>query len=137
MVNVNGIFYFCREVLPYMLDKNYGRIVNIASISGKEGNAGMAAYSASKAAVIGLTKVIAKDYAETGITCNSVAPAVIKTAMVASLPPEQVKYMVDKIPMKRTGTIEEISSLVAFIASKEASFTTGFCFDASGGRATY
>lgn len=105
-----------------MLKKNYGRIVNIASISGKEGNAGMLAYSSSKAAVIGLTKVIGKEYATTGITCNAVAPAVVKTEMVAALPKEQVKYMTDKIPMGRTGELEEIANLVAFIASKESRF---------------
>jgi len=120
-----------------MVEKKYGRIINIASIAGKEGNAGMLAYSTSKAAVIGLTKVIGKEYAERGITCNAIAPAVVKTRMVAQLPPEQVKYMTDKIPMKRTGTVEEIAALVAFVASKEAGFTTGFTFDASGGRATY
>jgi len=136
-VNVNGVFYCCKAVLPFMLAKNYGRIVNIASIAGKEGNAGMLAYSSSKAAVIGLTKVIGKDYAETGITCNAVAPAVVRTAMVDSLPEQQVRYMTDKIPMKRCGTIQEIASLVAFVASKEASFTTGFTWDATGGRATY
>jgi len=97
----------------------------------------MLAYSASKAAVIGLTKVIGKEYAETKITCNAVAPAVISTEMVVAMPPEQVKYMTDKIPMKRTGELNEISALVAFIASKEASFTTGFTFDLTGGRATY
>jgi len=117
--------------------KNYGRILNIASISGKEGNAGMLAYSSSKAGVIGLVKVIGKEYAETGITCNAIAPAVIRTAMVDALPEVQVKYMTDKIPMKRTGEIEEIAGLAAYIASKEASFTTGFTFDATGGRSTY
>ena len=136
-VNVNGIFYFIKEVLPHMEKQKYGRIVNIASIAGKEGNAGMLAYSASKAAVIGLTKVVGKDYAETGITCNAIAPAVIRTAMVAALPEAQVKYMTDKIPMHRTGTLDEIAALASWVASKECSFTTGFCFDLSGGRATY
>lgn len=136
-VNVHGIFYCCREVLPHMVRADYGRIVNIASISGKEGNAGMLAYSSSKAAVIGLTKVIGKEYAETGITCNAISPAVIRTRMVESLPEAQVKYMTDKIPMKRTGEIDEIAALAAYIASPECSFTTAFCFDASGGRATY
>jgi len=136
-VNVNGMFYFCKHVLPHMVKRNYGRIVNIASVSGKEGNAGMLAYSSSKAAVIGLTKVIGKEYAETGITCNALAPAVIRTEMVAKMPVEQVKYMTDKIPMKRTGEIDEIAGLTAYIASKEASFTTAFTFDATGGRATY
>lgn len=138
-VNVNGIFNGCKAALPYMVKQEYGRIVNIASISGKEGNAGMLAYSTSKAAVIGLTKATAKEYAHGSgdITVNSLAPAVVRTQMVEDMPPEQVKYMTDKIPMKRCGTIGEIASLVAFIASKEASFTTGFCFDATGGRAVY
>jgi len=136
-VNVNGMFHFCKSVLPPMLQRNYGRIVNIASVAGKEGNAGMLAYSASKAAVISMTKVIGKEYAETGITCNAIAPAVIRTAMVAALPEAQVKYMTDKIPMKRTGEIEEITALACFVASTECSFTTAFCFDATGGRSTY
>ena len=138
-INVKGIFLCCKHVLPYMKAQKYGRIVNIASISGKEGNAGMLAYSTSKAAVIGLTKVIGKEYAESpgSITVNAIAPAVVRTPMVAALPDQQVKYMTDKIPMRRTGEIEEIAALACFVASKEASFTTGFCFDATGGRATY
>lgn len=132
-VNVRGIFNGCKAVLPFMRAKGYGRIINIASIAGKDGNAGMLAYSASKAAVIGLTKTIGKEYAETGITCNALAPAVVKTQMVEDMPPEQVKYMTDKIPMKRCGTIAEIAGLVAFMASPDSSFTTGFCFDATGG----
>jgi 2-keto-4-pentenoate hydratase/2-oxohepta-3-ene-1,7-dioic acid hydratase in catechol pathway/NAD(P)-dependent dehydrogenase (short-subunit alcohol dehydrogenase family) len=136
-VNVRGIFNGCKAVLPYMKRNGYGRIVNIASIAGKEGNAGMLAYSASKAAVIGLTKTIGKEYAETGITCNALAPAVVRTQMVEAMPEAQVKYMTDKIPMKRCGTIEEIASLVTFMASPESSFTTGFCFDATGGRSVY
>jgi len=136
-VNVNGVFHMCKETLPHMMKRNYGRIVNIASISGKDGNAGMLAYSSSKAAVINLTKVIGKEYAETKITCNCIVPAVIKTDMVAAMPDTQVKYMTDKIPMKRTGTVEEISGLAAYVASDECSFTTGFAFDASGGRAVY
>ena len=136
-VNARGIFLGCRAVLPAMVAANYGRIVNIASVAGKEGNAGMLAYSASKGAVIALTKTVGKDYAETGITCNAIAPAVVRTAMVDAMPAEQVKYMTDKIPMKRCGTITEISALAAFIASKNYSFTTGFTFDATGGRATY
>lgn len=136
-VNVRGIFNGCKAVLPYMTKQGYGRIVNIASIAGKEGNAGMLAYSSSKAAVIGLTKTIGKEYAESGITCNALAPAVVRTQMVEDMPPEQVKYMTDKIPMKRCGTIDEIANLVAFVASPEAAFTTGFCFDATGGRSVY
>lgn len=136
-VNLMGSFYTSRYVLPYMLKNNYGRILHIASISGKEGNAGMLAYSASKAAVIGMTKVQGKEYAEKGITINALAPAVIQTAMVDALPAEQVKYMTDKIPMKRCGTLEEAANTASFIVSPEASFTTGFTFDLSGGRATY
>jgi 3-oxoacyl-[acyl-carrier protein] reductase len=136
-VNVIGSFLTSRAVLPYMLKRNYGRILHIASISGKEGNAGMLPYSASKAAVIGMAKVQGKEYAETGITVNALAPAVIRTAMVEALPEEQVKYMTDKIPMKRCGTLEEIAHLAAFIVSPGASFTTGFTFDMTGGRATY
>lgn len=136
-VNVNGCFLTARAVLPFMLKQNYGRILHLASIAGKEGNAGMLAYSASKAAVIGMTKVQGKEYAESGITVNALAPAVIRTAMVAALPDEQVKYMTDKIPMKRCGTLEEIANLAAYIISPQASFTTGFTFDMTGGRATY
>ncbi len=136
-VNVVGSFLTARAVLSVMLKQNYGRILHIASISGKEGNAGMLAYSASKAAVIGMAKVQGKEYAETGITVNALAPAVIRTAMVEALPEEQVKYMTDKIPMKRCGTLEEIANIAAFIVSPGASFTTGFTFDMTGGRATY
>mmetsp|Transcript_27001 Transcript_27001/g.37976 ORF Transcript_27001/g.37976 Transcript_27001/m.37976 type:complete len:593 (+) Transcript_27001:118-1896(+) len=107
-VNVRGIFLGCKTAIPYMLPQNYGRIINIASIAGKEGNAGMLAYSSSKAAVIGLTKSVGKEYAETGITCNALAPAVIRTQMVDDMPAEQVKYMTDKIPMKRCGLIDEV-----------------------------
>ena len=136
-INVKGIFLCCRAVLPYMMKQDYGRIVNIASVAGKEGNAGMLAYSTSKAAVIGLTKVMGKEYAETGITVNCIAPAVVQTPMVDAMPDEQVSYMTEKIPMQRTGKLDEISSLVSFVASPKASFTTAFCWDATGGRATY
>lgn len=136
-VNVKGTFLTCRAVLPHMMEKNYGRILNVASISGKEGNAGMLAYSTSKAAVIGLTKVMGKEYAETGITINAIAPAVIQTAMVKALPDSQVKYMTDKIPMKRCGSMEEFATIAEFIISPQNSFTTGFTFDLSGGRAVY
>lgn len=136
-VNVVGSFLTSRAALKWMLKRNYGRILHIASISGKEGNAGMLAYSSSKAAVIGMTKVQGKEYADTGITVNALAPAVIQTPMVEALPAEQVKYMTDKIPMKRCGTLEEIAHLAAFIVSPGTSFTTGFTFDMTGGRATY
>ena len=136
-INVRGCFLTAKHVLPAMLEQKYGRILHIASIAGKEGNAGMLAYSASKAAVIGMTKTQGKEYAETGITVNALAPAVIRTPMVDAVPEVQVKYMTDKIPMKRCGTLDEVAAIAAFIVSPEASFTTAFTFDLSGGRATY
>lgn len=136
-VNLRGPFLTTKAVLPFMLARSYGRVLHIASIAGKEGNAGMLAYSASKAALIGMTKVQGKDYAETGVTINALAPAVVRTAMVDALPAAQVKYMTDKIPMKRCGTLEEVAAMAAFIVSPAASFTTGFTFDLSGGRAVY
>jgi NAD(P)-dependent dehydrogenase (short-subunit alcohol dehydrogenase family) len=136
-VNFMASFFTSRAVLPWMLKNNYGRILHIASVAGKEGNAGMLAYSASKAAVIGMTKVQGKEYAENGITVNALAPAVIQTPMVDAMPEEQVKYMTDKIPMKRCGTLDEIAHMAAFIVSRETAFTTGFTFDMTGGRATY
>lgn len=136
-INFMGSYFTSKYVIPYMLEQKYGRILHIASIAGKEGNAGMLAYSASKAAVIGMTKVQGKEYGEDGITVNALAPAVIQTALVDAMPPEQVKYMTDKIPMKRCGTLEEAANLAAYIVSPQNSFTTGFTFDLSGGRATY
>lgn len=136
-VNFFGSYYTSKHVLPLMSEQNYGRILHIASIAGKEGNAGMLAYSSSKAAVIGMTKVQGKEFADTGITINALAPAVIYTAMVEAMPQEQVKYMTDKIPAKRCGTLEEVANLVAYIVSPMNSFTTAFTFDLSGGRATY
>jgi len=136
-VNFIGSFYTSKYVLPWMIKNNYGRILHIASIAGKEGNTGMLAYSASKAAVIAMTKVQGKEYAETNITVNALAPAVIETALVKAMPQEQVTYMTDKIPMKRCGTLEEVADMAAFIVSDENSFSTGFTFDLSGGRATY
>ncbi|MGA0559667.1 SDR family NAD(P)-dependent oxidoreductase [Larkinella sp. VNQ87] len=136
-VNFMSSFYTSKAVLPTMLAQRYGRILHIASIAGKEGNAGMLAYSASKAAVIGMTKVQGKEYAETGITVNALAPAVIRTPLVDAMPDAQVTYMTDKIPMKRCGTLDEAANLAAYIISPKNSFTTGFTFDLSGGRATY
>lgn len=136
-INYYGSYFTSKYVLPHMLRQNYGRILHIASIAGKEGNAGMIAYSSSKAAVIGMTKVQGKEYAETGITINALAPAVIRTPLVEVMPPEQVKYMTDKIPAKRCGSLEEVANLVAYIVSPMNSFTTAFTFDLSGGRATY
>ena len=136
-INFMGSYYTSKYVLPWMLKNSYGRILHIASIAGKEGNAGMLAYSSSKAAVIGMTKVQGKEYADTGITINALAPAVIKTHLLDDVPEEQVKYMTDKIPMKRCGTLEEVTNMAHYIVSPQNSFTTGFVFDLSGGRATY
>lgn len=136
-LNVLGSFLTCKAVLPHMVAQNYGRILNVASIAGKEGNAGMVAYSSSKAAVIGMTKSMGKEYAETGITINALAPAVVRTAMVAAMPEAQVEYMTSKIPMKRCGALEEFATMAEFILSPGNSFTTGFTFDLSGGRAVY
>jgi len=136
-VNFMGSYFTSKYVLPLMLKNNYGRVLHIASVAGKEGNAGMLAYSASKAAVICMAKVQGKEYADTGITVNALAPAVIQTAMVDAMPPEQVKYMTDKIPMKRCGTLDEVANLALYIVSSLNSFTTGFTFDLTGGRATY
>lgn len=136
-VNFMGSYFTSKYALPWMVKNHYGRILHIASIAGKEGNAGMLAYSASKAAVIGMAKVQGKEYSEMGITVNALAPAVIKTALVEAMPQEQVDYMTSKIPMKRCGTLEEATNLVLYIVSPQNSFTTGFTFDLSGGRATY
>ena len=136
-INLRGSFLVTRHALELMTKANRGRILLIASIAGKDGNPGMCGYSASKAGVIGLVKAIGKEFAETGITINGLAPAVIRTALVDGVAPEQVKYMTDKIPMKRCGTLDEVAALSAWIVSDENSFTTGFVFDLSGGRATY
>lgn len=136
-LNVTGPFYLCRAVIPHMRAAGYGRIVNIASIAGKEGNPNMAAYSASKAAIIGMTKSIAKEVATESICVNAVTPAVIRTKILDQLTPKQVEYMVDRIPMKRTGAPEEVAAVVHFLASRDCSFVTGQCYDVSGGRATY
>lgn len=136
-VNFMSCVYTTQAVIPNMLQHHYGRILHLASIAGKEGNAGMLAYSASKAAVIGMTKVQGSEYAETGITVNAMAPAVIRTPLVDNMPDEQVKYMTDKIPMKRCGTLDEAANLALYIVSPENSFTTGFTFDLTGGRARY
>ena len=136
-INLRGAFLMTKWALTVMEKANYGRILHLASIAGKEGNPFMAGYSSTKAGVIGLVKGVGKEYAETGITVNGIAPAVIRTAMNENTAPEQLAYMTAKIPMKRLGTIEEVASLAAWIVSAEASFTTGFIFDLSGGRATY
>ena len=135
--NLRGVFSFCHEVIPHMLEKDYGRIVNIASIAGKEGNPRMVPYSSTKAAVIGLTKSIGKELAGTGVLANCITPAVVQTRILEEFTPEQVQYMVDRIPVGRTGEITEIAALVTWLASDECSFSTGAVFDISGGRATY
>ena len=137
-VNVVGPWLFCRAVAPVFQQRQYGRIVNVASIAGKEGNPTLGPYSASKAALIALTKSMAKELVGQGdITVNAISPAVIHTPILEGLPQATVDYMVAKIPMGRTGKPEEVAALVHFLASAEASFTTGQCYDISGGRATY
>jgi 2-dehydro-3-deoxy-L-rhamnonate dehydrogenase (NAD+) len=136
-VNMTGVFLCTRAALPHMRQRQYGRVVNIASIAGKEGNPNMVAYSSTKAAVIGFTKSVAKEVATENICVNAVAPAVVQTKILDQLTPQQVSYMTDKIPMRRTGRPEEIAAVVHFLASPDCSFVTGQCYDASGGRATY
>ena len=136
-VNLTGVFHFCRAVIGPMRERRYGRIVNVASIAGKEGNPNMTGYSATKAGVIGFTKSLAKEVATEGICVNSVAPAVVRTRILDQLTPAQIDYMTQRIPMRRTGTPEEIAAVVHFLASHDCSFVTGQCYDASGGRATY
>lgn len=136
-VNLRGTFLMTKYAIKAMEKKNYGRILLIASIAGKDGNPGMVGYSSTKAGVIGLVKGIGKEYAETGITINGLAPAVIKTAFNENTDPRQMEYMLAKIPMKRLGTVDEVAAMSAWIVSQECSFSTGFVFDISGGRATY
>ena len=136
-VNLTGIFNVMRAFIPAMKDKGWGRIVNIASIAGKEGNPNLAAYSASKAGVIGLTKSIGKELATTGVLVNSIAPAVIATPMNADTTPQVLEYMISRIPMGRTGSAAEVAALATWLCSEECSFSTGACYDISGGRATY
>ena len=137
-VNLRGVYLMCRAVVGDMLRNRYGRILNIASIAGKEGNPRLLPYSATKAGVICLTKSLAKEVAGLGdITVNSIAPAVVKTPILDKIPQETIDYMVSRIPVGRTGTVEEIAALVHYLVSPDASFTTGQCYDISGGRATY
>ena len=135
--NLRATYLFCQKSIPVMLKNDYGRIVNIASISGKEGNPKMVPYSATKAAVIGLTKSVGKELCDTGIRVNCVTPAIAHTKMLDQTSPEVVNYMLSKIPMGRFGTIDEVSALVCWLVSSECSFSTGGVFDISGGRATY
>jgi 3-oxoacyl-[acyl-carrier protein] reductase len=136
-VNASGVFFANRAALPGMIARGYGRIVNIASIAGKEGNPMACAYSTSKAAVIGMTKSIGKDVAGTGVLVNCIAPAVIETPMLGDMTQEHVDYMVARIPLGRMGRPDEVASLICFLASEELDFATGACFDLSGGRAVY
>ena len=136
-VNLFGSFYATKYAIQAMLPGQYGRILLLSSMAGKEGNPGMAGYATSKAGVIGLVKAIGKEFAETGITVNGIAPAVIRTPMNEKTSPQQLSYLTERIPMKRLGTVQEAASLACWIVSEEASFTTGFVFDLSGGRATY
>jgi NAD(P)-dependent dehydrogenase (short-subunit alcohol dehydrogenase family) len=136
-INADGSFYMCRAVLPGMIERGYGRIVLVASIAGKEGNPMAAAYSASKSAVIAMTKAIGKDVASSGVLVNCIAPAVIETPILADLSQQHVDYMVERIPLGRMGKAEEVAALIAFLASEEMSFSTGATYDISGGRAVY
>jgi 3-oxoacyl-[acyl-carrier protein] reductase len=136
-VNVNGTFNLCRAFVPRMRDKGWGRIVNLASMAGKDGNPNLSAYSASKAAVIALTKSLGKELATTGVLVNAVAPAVIDTPMLGATSPEVLAHLTSLIPMRRVGRAEEVAELVAWLASDKCSFSTGAVYDISGGRATY
>jgi 3-oxoacyl-[acyl-carrier protein] reductase len=136
-INTDGVFFCNRAVAPGMVERGYGRIVNVASIAGKEGNPMAAAYSASKAAVIGMTKAIGKDLARTGVLVNCVAPAVIETPILEGVSQAHIDYMVERIPMGRMGGPDEVAALVCWLASEECSFSTGATFDISGGRAVY
>ena len=135
--NLNGVFYTCKALVPEMMHKGWGRIVNIASIAGKEGNPKFSAYSASKAAVIGMTKSLGKELATTGVLVNAVAPSGVTSPMVDATPPEGLEYIRSRIPMQRFGRPEELAELVAWLTSEKVSFSTGAVYDLSGGRATY
>lgn len=136
-INAHGTFWFCRAAARVMVDRGYGRIVNVASIAGKEGNPQAAAYSGSKAAVIGFTKSVGKDLADTGVLVNCIAPAVIETPILQGITQEHIDYMVERIPLGRVGRPDEVAALICWLASEEASFSTGACYDISGGRAVY
>jgi len=136
-INLNGVFYCCRAIVPLMLANSYGRIVNVASVAGKEGNPNASAYSASKAGVIGFTKSLGKELAGKGVIANSLTPATFESPILEQLPQSQVDYMRSKIPMGRLGEVDESAAMVCFMASEECSFTTASTFDTSGGRTTY
>ena len=136
-INLNGVFYCSRAVVPFMLANGYGRIVNVASVAGKEGNPNASAYSASKAGVIGFTKSLGKELAGKGVIANALTPATFESPILAQMPQSQVDYMRSKIPMGRLGEVDESAAMVCFMASEECSFTTASTFDTSGGRTTY
>jgi 3-oxoacyl-[acyl-carrier protein] reductase len=136
-INLNGLFYCCREIVPFMLAGGYGRIVNVASVAGKEGNPNASAYSASKAGVIGLTKSLGKELAGKGVIANAITPATFESPILEQLPKSQVDYMRSKIPMGRLGEVHESAAMICFMASEECSFTTAATFDTSGGRTTF
>jgi 3-oxoacyl-[acyl-carrier protein] reductase len=136
-VNLDGVFNCCRAVVPHMRGRNYGRIVNIASVAGKDGNPNASAYSASKAAVIALTKSLGKELADTDIRVNCVTPAAVRTPLFAQMTQSHIDYMLSKIPMGRFGEPQEIAALVTWLSTQECSFSTGAVFDLSGGRSTY
>jgi 3-oxoacyl-[acyl-carrier protein] reductase len=136
-INLNGLFYCNKAVAPMMVKRTYGRIVNVASIAGKEGNPNASAYSTSKAGVIGLTKSLGKELAKSGITVNAITPAAVKTPIFDQMTQAHIDFMLSKIPMNRFGQVDEMASIITWLASEECSFTTGAVFDISGGRATY
>ena len=136
-IDLNGVFYCCKRLVPGMIARGYGRIVNVASVAGKEGNPNASAYSASKAAVIGLTKSLGKELAKSGVRVNCVTPAAVKTAIFDQMTQQHIDFMLSKIPLGRFGTVEEIAALVAWLCTADCSFSTGAVFDLSGGRATY
>ncbi|MEN9537867.1 MAG: hypothetical protein RLZZ126_102 [Pseudomonadota bacterium] len=136
-INLNGLFLCCRELVPHMRANNQGRIVNIASVAGKEGNPNASAYSASKAAVIALTKSLGKELADTGVRVNCVTPAAVKTEMFSQMTQQHIDFMLSKIPMARFGEVQEIAAMVCWLLTDDCSFSTGATFDLSGGRATY
>ena len=136
-INLNGVFYCSRAIVPLMLENGYGRIVNVASVAGKEGNPNASAYSASKAGVIGFTKSLGKELAGKGVIANALTPATFESPILAQMPQSQVDYMRSKIPMGRLGEVDESAAMVCFMASEECSFTTASTFDTSGGRTTY
>ncbi|HEY3276966.1 MAG TPA: SDR family NAD(P)-dependent oxidoreductase [Syntrophorhabdaceae bacterium] len=135
--DLSGVFYCCRAIVPHMRSRGWGRIITVASVAGKEGNPNMAPYSAAKAGVIGFTKSLGKEVAKDNITVNVITPGVIKTGLVNELTPEQAKYLIERIPMGRIGKAEEVAAMVHWLASDDATFSTGAVFDLSGGRATY